>query len=239
MLRWQDLFRPLVEEADGLQPGPLTRFLDTNTFYRAPVATRGRPAVRRPLDARWLPPIEGPRVVTLPSPTALARGTQLTPAEVAKGVLRPQLDAVDAQLVVLAEPFLARDGEPQLDALADALELLAGGPPLALQLTFGSARKALQRGLENLPVEGIGIDFYATQARDVPLGFRRRLLAGVVDARSSALEEPDVVAAFVHRLGARGIANIDVVPNGDLQLVPEPIAREKLRRLAAARDHAR
>ena len=44
MLRWQDVFRPLVEAADGLEKGALTRFLDTNTFYRAP---QRRPTPRR------------------------------------------------------------------------------------------------------------------------------------------------------------------------------------------------
>ena len=43
MLRWQDHFRPLLEGADGLETGALTRFLDTNTFYRAPKATSNAP----------------------------------------------------------------------------------------------------------------------------------------------------------------------------------------------------
>src|SRR4029450_3768841 len=34
MLRWQDVFRPVVEAADGLEKGALTRFLGTDTFYR-------------------------------------------------------------------------------------------------------------------------------------------------------------------------------------------------------------
>src|SRR5438034_1167849 len=39
MLRSQDIFRPLLEASEGLETGALTRFLDTNTFYRAPHAT--------------------------------------------------------------------------------------------------------------------------------------------------------------------------------------------------------
>ena len=39
MLAWQDLFRPLVDASEGLEAGGLTRFLDTNTFFRAPHAT--------------------------------------------------------------------------------------------------------------------------------------------------------------------------------------------------------
>src|ERR671931_2077869 len=67
MLRWQDLFRPLVEATDGLESGALTRFLDTNTFYRAPDAT-ATPKLGGLLDERYVAPLPGPRLVTLPSP---------------------------------------------------------------------------------------------------------------------------------------------------------------------------
>ena len=50
MLRWQDVFRPLVEAADGLEKGALTRFLDTNTFYRAPSAANEAPKLAQPLN---------------------------------------------------------------------------------------------------------------------------------------------------------------------------------------------
>jgi 5-methyltetrahydropteroyltriglutamate--homocysteine methyltransferase len=235
MLRWQDVFRPLVEAANGVEAGPLTRFLDTNTFFRAPRATSAEPKLKRALDGRYIAPLTGARVVTLPSPFAFARGTGLTPAAFATGVLKPQIEALDTDLVVLSEPFLAQEHEPDLDAVSSALELLRVGPPLVLQLTFGNARIALERGLADLPVEGIGIDFFATHATDIPVGMGKRLLAGVIDARSSSLEDPAVLAAFAARLDERGIAEIDLVPNGDLQFVPEPIAREKLFRLARAR----
>src|ERR687892_840322 len=39
LLNWQDIFRPFDEATRGLEPGPLTRFLNTNTFYRAPAVT--------------------------------------------------------------------------------------------------------------------------------------------------------------------------------------------------------
>jgi 5-methyltetrahydropteroyltriglutamate--homocysteine methyltransferase len=232
MLRWQDLFRPLLEGSDGLEPGPLTRFLDTNSFYRAPTATSGEPRLGEPLDERYVAPLPGARIVTLPSPYALALGTGIPAKVLATAVLKPQLEALDAELVVLSEPFLAREGAPGLAELREALEALAGGPPLALQITFGDARELLRNGLAELPVEGIGVDFYATHAADVPQGLDKLLLAGVVDARSSALEDPQEIAEFVERLGVERVA---LVPNGDLQYVSEPIARQKLARLGAAR----
>jgi 5-methyltetrahydropteroyltriglutamate--homocysteine methyltransferase len=235
MLRWQDVFRPLVEASEGLETGALTRFLDTNTFYRAPSATTAEPRLRQPLGERYVAPLPGPRLVTLPSPYALAHGTGLSAKAMAEGVLKPQLEALDTELVVLEEPFLARDEKADLSAFEEALQKLAGGPKLALWLTFGNAQRLLEQGLADLPVHAIGIDFYGTDATDVPPGFDKVLLAGILDARSSVLEEPREIAAFVERLRGRGVDEIALVPNGDLQYVSEQVAREKLVRLGKAR----
>ena len=229
MLRWQDHFRPLLDAADGLETGALTRFLDTNTFYRAPKATSATPSLSTGLDERYVAPLPGPRLVTLPSPYALAHGTGIPPKVVAESVLKPVLDGLDAELVVLAEPFL---GSNELDDLAEALEALSGGPKLALWLEFGDAKPALEKGAAELPVEGLGIDFYATHVDDVPKGFDKLLLAGVVDARNSLPEEPREIAAFVERLEVERVA---LVPNGDLQYVSQPVAQEKLARLGKAK----
>jgi 5-methyltetrahydropteroyltriglutamate--homocysteine methyltransferase len=231
MLRWQDLFRPLVEASAGLEPGPMTRFLDTNTFWFAPRETGGPPKLE-PIGERYIAPLPGPRLVTLPSPWAFATSTELTPKEIAEGVLKPQIDAVDAELVVLSEPFLAREERPDLGTLAEALEALAGGPDLAIQFTFGDAKHVLEAGAGDLPVQAVGVDFYATHASDIPDGFSKRLLAGVIDARSSALEDPEEIAGFVAQLPVDDVA---LVPNGDLQFVSEQIARQKIQRLGAAK----
>ena len=232
MLRWQDLFRPLVEASAGLEPGPMTRFLDTNTFWFAPRQTGGAPKLE-PVDERYIAPLPGPRLVTLPSPWAFALSTELTPNEIAEGILKPQIDALDAELVVLSEPFLAREERPDLGTLAEALESLSGGPELAIQFTFGDAKNVLEAGAADLPVQAVGIDFYATHASDIPEGLGgKRLLGGVIDARSSALEDPEEIAGFVAQLPVNDIA---LVPNGDLQFVPEQIARQKIQRLGAAK----
>jgi methionine synthase II (cobalamin-independent) len=174
--------------------------------------------------------------VTLPSPFALAQGTGVEPTAVAEGVLKPQIDALDAELVVLEEPFLARAETTDLGSVEAALEKLSDGPRLALWLTFGDAQKLFDQGLADLPVDGIGIDFYATRVNAIPEGLSKQLLAGVLDARSSVLEDPAEVAAFVPQLQERGVKEIALVPNGDLQYVSEPVAREKLVRLGQAKE---
>jgi 5-methyltetrahydropteroyltriglutamate--homocysteine methyltransferase len=235
MLRWQDHFRPLLEAAEGLETGALTRFLDTNTFYRAPKATSATPRLSAPLDQRHVVPLPGPRLVTLPSPFAFAQGTGIAPKVIAETVLKPALDGLDAELVVLAEPFFARHEDGKLDELAEALEALSGGPKLALWLEFGDAGQVLEQGAADLPVDGIGIDFYATHLEDLPVGFDKLLLAGVVDGRSSVPEEPRELAAFAERLREKGVERIALVPNGDLQYVSQPIAQEKIARLGKAK----
>src|SRR4029078_2022686 len=96
MLRWQDHFRPLLEAADGLATGALTRFLDTNTSCGAPKAG-GRPRLGEPLGDRYVAPLPGPRLVTFPSPFALSPGTGLTPKEVADSGLRPAREGVGGE----------------------------------------------------------------------------------------------------------------------------------------------
>jgi 5-methyltetrahydropteroyltriglutamate--homocysteine methyltransferase len=238
MLRWQDVFRPLVEAADGLETGALTRFLDTNTFYRAPSAAAATPSLTQALDGRYFAPLPEPRLVTLPSPFALAQGTGVDSEEVAEGVLKPQLDALDAELIVLEEPFLARAESTDLERVAEALEKLGGGPKLALWLTFGNAEALFEQGLADLPVDAIGVDFYATRVNAIPESFDKLLLAGVLDARSSVPEDPSEIAAFVPQLHERGVKEIALVPNGDLQYVSEPVARDKIARLGRAKEAA-
>jgi 5-methyltetrahydropteroyltriglutamate--homocysteine methyltransferase len=235
MLGWQDLFRPLAEAADGLEARPLTRFLDTNTFYRA-VLVDGEPLLRTPLSPPDLPP--GRWVGTLPSPYAFARATdgRVSAEALAAKVLAPQIEAWaegGCALVVLSEPFLARAGEAG-EAVA-ALTTLPDSVPLALQLVFGDASPLLDE-LAEAPVAAVGVDFYLTPADALPEDYPKEVLAGVVDARSSALEDPDVIARFVDQLMARRPAGISLVPNGDLQFVSEKIAREKLVRLGRARQ---
>jgi 5-methyltetrahydropteroyltriglutamate--homocysteine methyltransferase len=234
MLRWQDVFRPLVEGAEGLERGALTRFLDTNTFYRAPHAEGESPRLAQPLDERYVAPLPGERLVTLPSPFALALGTGVDPRTIAEGVLKPQVEATRAELIVLNEPFLAREEPSDLDGLAAALDVLHGGPPLALWITFGDASGLFERGLAELPVDAIGVDFYSTSIDALPAGFTKHLLAGVLDARNSLLEEPRDIASFAAQLDQKA-ERVALVPNGDLQYVSEPIAREKIARLGQAK----
>src|ERR671911_561915 len=171
LLNWQDIFRPFDEAARGLEPGPLTRFLNTNTFYRAPAVTE-----------------EAPTLV---------------------------------------------DGGIDVYPLSDALDALQSPLPIALQLPFGDSGDVLGELVE-LDVEAIGVDLYATDLEALPRPFPKTLLAGVVDARNSLVEEPGDLAGFGRQLLEELEGELHFVPNGDLQFVPEKIARQKVLRLGEA-----
>ena len=237
LLNWQDIFRPFGEAARGLAAGPLTRFLNTNTFFRAPAVTEEAPKLVEPLGEPCFSIGELPRnrwVATLPSPHALAASAagELAPRAVAEGVLGPQIRWLaqnGCAMVVLQETALFGD-RIDVHPLDDALDVLQSPLPVALQLPFGDSGDMLGELLE-LDIEAIGVDFYATDLEALPRPFPKSLLAGVVDARNSLLEEPEQLAKFGRQLLEELDGGLHLVPNGDLQFVPEKIAREKVLRL--------
>ncbi|HZC18629.1 MAG TPA: hypothetical protein VE225_02870 [Rubrobacteraceae bacterium] len=241
LLNWQDIFRPFDTTAEGLRPGPLTRFLNTNTFYRAPAVEMERPRLVEPLGEPFFRIGDLPRgrwVATLPSPHALAEWAtgEVEPQVVAEGILGPQirwLAGNGCAYVVLQETALFSP-RSDLYGLSEALEALASPLPLALQLPFGDAGNLLEELIE-LPIDAIGVDFYATSVAGLSRPFPKTLLAGIIDARNSLLEEPRELVEFGWSLleDMEG-PELHLVPNGDLQFVPEKIAREKVLRLGAA-----
>jgi 5-methyltetrahydropteroyltriglutamate--homocysteine methyltransferase len=240
LLSWQDIFRPFDEAAEGLKPGPLTRFLNTNTFFRAPAVEAERLRLAEPLGEPYFRISDLPRggwMATLPSPHALAvaAASDVDPRAVAEGVIGPQirwLAGNGCTMVVLQETELF-GGEIDIYPLHDAIHALKSPLPLALQLPFGDAGNVLGELVE-LEVDAIGVDFYATDIAALPRPFPKTLLAGVMDARNSLLEEPEEIAEFGRRLAEELQGELHLVPNGDLQFVPEKIAREKVLRLGSA-----
>ena len=240
MLNWQDIFRPLDTAAQGLHPGPLTRFLNTNTFFRAPAVETETLELAEPLGEPFFRIGDLPQngwVATLPSPHALAltATNRLEPRVVAETVIGPQirwLAGNGCAMVVLQETALFGNGRG-IFGLGEALDALESPVSLAIQLPFGDAGEVLGELVE-LNVEAIGVDFYATDMDALPRPFPKTLLAGVIDARNSLLEEPKEIAEFGQQLLEGLEGDLHLVPNGDLQFVPEKIAREKVLRLGEA-----
>ncbi len=211
LLRWQDLFRPLVEGSEGLDARVLVRWFDNNSFYRAPELT-GRARLTDVPPWALEDGVPEPRVATLPSPYLFSRVTLGggDPDDLMLGlagdVLAPsaaRLAQAGHALLHLEEPWIPYAGidgtswgafERAVGLIRDA----APGAVLVLHAYYGDAAPHADR-LRRLPVDAVGIDFVETALEDLPAPWGTALVVGCLDGRRSVLEDPAGVAAFVRR----------------------------------------
>lgn len=248
MLRWQDVFRPFVAAAEGLHAGPLTRWFDTNSFFRAPVVTG---PVSIDATAVSFEDVGGaPRVISLPSPFAFSRAAHFDGErdalmlDLARDVIGPvAAEAVrhGAAVVHLEDPWLAFHGiEPGAwGALAKSIDALRSGldATVVFHTFFGDAGPHME-GLQGLPVDAIGVDLLASEASAIELRSGLGVLLGCFDGRSSVVESAETLAPVIARLLDRLQPSVCFLSSsGDLSLVSEETARHKvaaLGELAAA-----
>ena len=248
LLRWQDLFRPLVEASTGLEPGALVRWFDTNTFYRAPEA-HAEVSLDSGLGSEYETTglVPGPQVATLPSPLLLSRVAVTKGApndfmlEAARNVLRPAAEwfvSKGAGLVHLQEPWLAFHGAEDADwkPFEESIRLIADGlgAPVVLHTYWGDAAAHADR-LRDLPVDAIGFDFSETDVDALGTNWPTGVLVGGVSGRRSVLESVDGIAAFARRVAdTLQPPRLYVSSISDLELLPRDLAAEKVRRLGQA-----
>jgi 5-methyltetrahydropteroyltriglutamate--homocysteine methyltransferase len=249
-LRWQDLLRPLADGIPGMHAGGIIRWFDNNSFFRHPVITGPlQPTGQAVLGMMNLAALAGTRwKAVLPSPYMLAALSEnvsgRTPAQVlddAAAVLRAEAQALAAAgcaYVQFNDPALVtrapREDVPRArEALARVTDGL--GTRTALHTFFGDAGPLLA-DLLTFAVDDVGIDLYATtldgaQARAAG----KTLLAGALNGRNSLIEDVDTLVDEALRLRDRlGAADVALVPNCDLELLPWECAELKVRRLGEA-----
>jgi 5-methyltetrahydropteroyltriglutamate--homocysteine methyltransferase len=248
LLRWQDLFRPLVHASEGMKPRVLVRWFDNNSFFRAPEISGG-PRLEGDLPAWVLADgVPEPRVATLPSPYLFSRAAQTNlnrdalMVDLARQVLRPATEALSRagfRLIHLQEPWLTYFGieddawGPFERALSEIREG-AGDVTLVLHTYFGDAAPHAER-LRELPVDAVGVDFVETDLDALPRRWGTGLLVGCLDGRRSVLESTEGTAAFVRRVAERlEPTELFISSGSDLELLPAELAREKVLRLGEA-----
>jgi 5-methyltetrahydropteroyltriglutamate--homocysteine methyltransferase len=251
LLRWQDIFRPLVDASDGMRARSLVRWFDNNSFYRAPEIEAVAPIGS---GAQGLVPgdlVPTPRVATLPSPYLFSRAAHVAGGrdrdalmtEVTDALLRPVAEAAvagGAQVVHLQEPWLPYFGIdegswPAFESALGSLHAALGGrASLVLHLAFGDAAPHATR-LRELPVDAVGIDFAQTDLDALGTGWQVGILAGCIDGRRSVVESPEEVAAFtVKAAAALQPPQVFVSSNCELELLGAQVAERKVLALGAA-----
>ncbi len=245
-LQWQDHFRPFVEHSEGLATGALTRWFDTNSFFRAPVVTGAFS-----IDPAAVPvaDVAGPEslVACLPSPYAFSRAAQfdgdrdVLMLDLARDVLGPvaaRAVANGAALLHFEDPWLAYFG-PDGDvwsALGKSIDEVRGDldATVVFHTYFGDVAPFVHE-LQGLPVDAIGFDVSTTDTDALRPGGDKAYLLGCFDGRSSIVERPEEVV----RVASRLLDRLDppgcfLSSSGDLQLLSEQLARRKVAALGEA-----
>lgn len=240
-LRWPDLFRPFSAVWDGVSTGTLTRFFETNTFFRQPVLEE-IPRPGKSSLAAWLP--HGPRArAVLPGPYTFAHLADLRygprdPTSASKEIAAAlateiaRLGPARPPSIQFQEPLLGYapyEGDPK--ALAETYRPLADacrGARTSVWTFFGDAGRTLPT-LAQLPVDTVGLDLFESE---VPASVDLRgkgLGLGVIESRTTLPENAGEIAGLVRDLEGRlRPKEVWLGPSPPLDLLPFDAAVAKL-----------
>jgi 5-methyltetrahydropteroyltriglutamate--homocysteine methyltransferase len=252
LLRWQDIFRPLVDSADGMHARTMVRWFDNNSFFRAPEvdAPIALGALPELFEARVRVPES--RVATLPSPLLFSRAAIATGErnhlmfDLARSVLRPLAEMLVANgysLIHFQEPWLAYNGIEKEDfkLFSESLGMVVDGlgATTVLHTYFGDAGPWASQ-LRDLPVDAIGIDFIETDLESLGSNWPTGIMVGCLDGRSSRMESAEDTVSFVRRVvDALAPPSLFVSSNSDLELLGRQTADAKVRVLGEAASRLR
>lgn len=243
LVAWEDLLRPLATGLGGVEAEALSRYFETNTFYRRlHVTGEVLPPADPAVFLKGSPIPAGPWVLSLPSPHDAARRSRdeqygdIEALSLAYGeALHPVVQAAvrsGAALVRFHDPSALYPGTPlDLDALVVGLRAAARGAEetCTLHLTNGDPYDRPEVLAEN-PLGGLSIeDPGRAPPDDLSLPPGTRLSVAVIHGEQSLVEDPrrarDRAAAVAEALGLPlwGITN-----GWDLDHVPHAIARQKI-----------
>jgi 5-methyltetrahydropteroyltriglutamate--homocysteine methyltransferase len=247
LLRWADLFRPIAETWSGFTVGPLTRWFETNTFFRQPILhhpperAAGALAARLPAAARSK---GAPAKAIMPGPYTFAGLLENRSGETNEALVHRLGRLLAAEVTELKglgyaafqfqEPLLVVDvpSGPRAESVVAAYRSIVDasqGTPTSIWTYFADAGPALPL-LRRIPVGAVGVDLSETEPEELgrfPEG--KGLGLGVIDPRTSLPEDPAAVVDIVHRiLSVTSPPSVTLGPGGPLDLLPWGAAARKL-----------
>jgi len=259
-LAWQDLFRPMSAGFQGLEPGPMVRWFNTNTFFYTPIvkgdiSSNGR-VLSKAIERRFVNHGSSLKII-LPDPLTFVELAEdrhygskekllFAYSDTLRGELR-ELSSLGVKYVQFSAPSLvyrlkqkpfSRAGLAQLgEAVRNALKgvsMKSGFYPF-----FGDASPYLPELLDLIPTDDIGFDLTQTDDSSLP-ATSKGVIAGVVDSRTTYLEDVASLASRVEGIADRtGAKTITLAPSADLRYIPRVSADEKLELLGRLRARVR
>jgi 5-methyltetrahydropteroyltriglutamate--homocysteine methyltransferase len=255
-LTWADVFRPFAETWRGFTVGPVTRWFETNTFFRQPILNAppervaGAVADRLPPETR----ARGPKKakVIFPGPYTFAGLLDNRSGETLEALTHRlgrllaeevrELRGLGYATFQFQEPLLVvkpPEG-PRAESVVAAYKSIAeavDGATSILWTYFADARPVWPL-LTRLPVGVVGVDLAETEVTELtPLTDRRGIGLGCIDPRTTLVEDVGEVTRIartaVERLKPSAVW---LGPGGPLDLLPAEPATRKLHLLPDARQ---
>jgi len=251
-LAWQDLFRPISRGFAGLEPGPMVRWFNTNTFFFTPVvkgavSTNGK-ALIAAVETKFVDHGSAFKVV-IPDPLTFVRLSDDRHYKTREKLLFAYAEAVNAELKALSSlgaryvqfsaPGLVYTLEDRplptsaVNQLGEAIRVALKGVAIrsGFYPFFGDASPYLPRLFDTIPTDDIGVDLTQTD-NSALTATSKGLIAGIADSRTTYLEDVEALASRVEDLADRtGAKTIALAPSSDLRFIPRVSADEKLQLL--------
>ena len=253
MLRRQDLLRPFSAGLGGVEVGPMLRWFNNNTFFKAPIVKgeiKWKGTVTSDETYIDLLPKGISLKAVLPAPYTLAHLSHDTHYKDQAKLMKAYAVALNSEAkelekkgfseIQFSDPALVymttRPKSGGLRSIAEAVEIATSGlkSKTVLQTFFGDAKPILKEAAA-WAIDGVGVDLYETDPSSLK-GLKVGVLSlGVVDARNSVIEDPAELAKLVTAVqksaDAKGIV---VSTNSDMDFLTWDKAEEKIKALAKA-----
>ncbi|MBI4388222.1 MAG: hypothetical protein HY582_04195 [Candidatus Omnitrophica bacterium] len=250
LIRWDD---PLTYQAGkilGFKTTGLTRYFDTNTFYREPIVAT-RLESRKPLlasDYQFAASVsQKPVKAVMTGPYTLAK---LSKNEFYRNLAQLAYDLAyifhqEAIFLEEAGCSVIQFDEPAIlhhpqdwQLFLRVYEVVTTGLSKAekvLFLNFGNLGELYPK-ICNIQVDTIGCEL----TKDHPnwkilksASFTKRLMAGLIDARNTKMETEEEILEIVHHLSEIvPLEKVSLAPSHGLEFLPRSVARKKLTLLA-------
>jgi len=245
LFHWEDLMRPYTELIENCQAGPLTRFFETNTFWRR-LEVDGAFRIREDFLDEWSRKYfypndtysaKDPMVFTLPFLflfRSFSKGMHLDDIQKLLESIVTEIDKKYRGMVVFFEPNIGWKALEEADKkqARDFLDRIKSNTsiPLSLVQCFCSVENE-KEFLYSLPVDSIGVDFYCNRLKDIGENFpeNKTLLAGVISTESTSLEQKEHIIQFVE--GVKKFLpdnNVSFTTSGPAELLPREVMDKKL-----------
>jgi len=246
LFQWQDLLRPFVEIIDGAESGSLKRFYETNLFWRE-LKCAGKWQIKSTLLDEWinkwflperLYEESDPMIFTLPFLylfRTFAKVSLNDAATIIK-IVAERLTAFCNKALCFIEPTIGwkqlTEEEKKIGiSLLKEIRKSARGPVFFCTAFFSIENE--KDFLYELPVDGIGIDFFANSTKVLKqFPTDQILLAGVLRTDSTSIETPEQLNGFMKVLGDEmNSESLYFMPSGIAELLPRVTMDAKLEAL--------